>query len=382
MATLALAGACLKATEERPAEPLPPVSAAASVDKAVATTGDVITYSVVVEHDAKIKVEVPEAGAAIAGFRIIDTGTDPAVTKKGRTTVKRWYTLRADLVGSYILPPVVVRYREPEVPGTAPQGSAEKGNHPVIGREGPQGGEGSLRDTPPRTAAADDGGTTEKAPGTPAGAPTVTETESARDDSGIKTLSTSEIFVEVKSVLPKDGEAKDIRDLKPIIVPKKPVWPWVAGGAGLLLLMIGVGAVVWYRRRRRPIVVPPPPPHEVAYAALDALRNTDFANPEAVRQYFYALSEILRAYIEGRFALNATDLTTEEILPHIADLPLLASEQRGKLKEFLFATDLVKYAQHEPKKEEIEAAYDRALTFVETTTERPNEAQPNGAGLS
>jgi hypothetical protein len=195
----------------------------------------------------------------------------------------------------------------------------------------------------------------------------------------VKTLSTSEIFLEVKSVLPKDGEAKDIRDLKPLIVPKKPLWPWFAGAGAVVLIAVGVGGYVWYRRRRRAIVVPPPPPHEVAYAALDALRNTDFADPEAVRQYFYSLSEILRAYIEGRFTLNATDLTTEEILPRLVDLPLLSTDQRGKLKEFLFTTDLVKYAQHEPQKAEIETAYDRALTFVETTAERPTEAQPDGA---
>jgi len=130
-------------------------------------------------------------------------------------------------------------------------------------------------------------------------------TTGADDAGGFKTLSTSEIFLEVKSVLPKDGEAKDIRDLKPLIVPKKPVWPYLAAGGAFLVLGLAVGALVWARRRRKQLVVPPPPPHEVAYAALDALRNTDFTNREAVEAYFYALSEILRTYIEGRFTLNA-----------------------------------------------------------------------------
>ena len=171
-------------------------------------------------------------------------------------------------------------------------------------------------------------------------------------------------------MLPKDGEAKEIRDLKALVPMKKRVWPLIAGAAGVVALLAATGIYLWYRRRKRQIIVPPPPPHEVAFAALDALRQTDFTNPEAVRQYFYALSEILRAYIEGRFALNATDLTTEEILPRLVHLPVLSSEQRGKLREFLTSTDLVKYGQHDATKHEIEGSYERALTFVEATAER------------
>ena len=350
LAAVLAASACAKqAQTDKPAEPLPPVSASTAVDKAVATTGDVITYTVTVEHDAKIQVDIPEPGAQIAGLRIIDTGGDPATTKKGRTYVRRWYKLRADLVGAYILPPVTLHYRDPtpQPQPTPPRTGAD--------RVAPQGSEG-----PPR----------------PSG-----ETDPEKQAvGGDKTVSTSEIFIEVKSVLPADGEAKDIRDLKPLVVPKKPVWPWLAGAGAIVFLGAGIGAWIWVRRRKRRLVVPPPPPHEIAFAALDALRNTDFTNPEAVRQYFYALSEVLRAYIEGRFTLNATDLTTEEILPRLADLPLLSSEQRAKLREFLVATDLVKYAQYQAGKPEIESAYERALTFVETT--RPAEPQSTTASAS
>ena len=53
-----------------------PVEARAAVDRAVATTGDLITYSIVVEHDPSYEIEVSEAGAEIAGFRITDVGLD------------------------------------------------------------------------------------------------------------------------------------------------------------------------------------------------------------------------------------------------------------------------------------------------------------------
>ncbi|MBI5507131.1 MAG: hypothetical protein HY903_00130 [Deltaproteobacteria bacterium] len=310
---LGVVGGCTPATAPAtPATPEPPVRATASVDKAVATTGDVLTYQVTVDHDAGLVVSAPEPGANIAGMRITDTGAETPVTKNGRTTMKRWYKLRADLVGSYVLPPVVVRY--------TPRADA---------------------------AAAVDG--------------------SAKEPAAQQTVSTSEIFIEVKSVLPKDGEAKDIRDLKPLAPLPRARWPYVAGSAALVAALV-IGLALWWRRRhRKALVVPPPPPHEVAYAALDLLRQTDFSRPEAVRQYYYGLSEILRTYVEGRFTLNATDLTTEEILPRLTELPQLPAAERVTLKEFLFATDAVKYTTREPTKTDIEQAYEKALAFVEAT---------------
>ena len=65
--------------------------------------------------------------------------------------------------------------------------------------------------------------------------------------------------------------------------------------------------------------------------ALDALRQTDFTDLEAVRDYYFRISEVLRAYIEGTFPLNATDLTTEEILPRLAEIAELESTlSRGR----------------------------------------------------
>ena len=80
MAVLTTAGAgCGPAGEEETGstEPLPPVEVRATVDKAVATTGDRITYTVAVQHQPGIEVEIPEIGAEIAGLRIIDSQVFP-----------------------------------------------------------------------------------------------------------------------------------------------------------------------------------------------------------------------------------------------------------------------------------------------------------------
>lgn len=321
---LILPGCQRQAEVVGPEETRAPVEVRASVDRAVATTGDLITFRVEVDYDPAWEVRIPEAGSEIAGFRIVDLGADEARESRGRVIASRYYRLRADLVGSYVLPPVTVAYR----PGPAMEPAAES----------------------PSEAAA--------------------PWSEAR---------TSEIFVEVESVLPAAGEAQDIRDLKPLRdVRRRPPWLWI--GLGVLAAMVLVLAAAWWveRRRRRPPLVPARPAHEIAFEALAALRATDFEDPRAVRRFYFRISEAIRAYVEGRFGCNATDLTTEEILVWL-DLGEGPDEtQGGQLERFLLDTDQVKFAHREPTEQDIESTYERALSFVEATRE-PDESLEEAA---
>ena len=75
----------------------------------------------------------------------------------------------------------------------------------------------------------------------------------------------------------------------------------------------------------------------------------------AVRAYYFSISEVLRSYIEARFGLNATDLTTEEILARMTtELSEIADDHRQILVDFLSETDRVKYDIHTPSETEIE----------------------------
>lgn len=337
-ALTALATACASPPPAaEPASPPPPVEARATVDRAVATTGDLITYTVTVEHDPDLAVTLPEPGSRIAGFRIVDVGREEPREVGGRIVEERWYRLRADLVGSYVLPPVTVTYRQVGQVGT------DDGVENAAGEEA--------------ESAAGDGGATREG-----------------------SIETSEIFVEVESVLPADGEAADIRDLKPLVPPEdRPPWVWIAAGGGGLLLAAGLFAAWWWRRRPPRPATPPVPAHEVAFAALDALRRTDFTDPAAVRRYYFALSEVVRTYVEARWGLNATDLTTEEILVALHELRGLPREPAGELRRFLRETDQVKFASHRPSEPEIAEAYERALSFVEATRPQPLEPESGEA---
>ncbi|MEM9408644.1 MAG: DUF4381 family protein, partial [Acidobacteriota bacterium] len=223
----------------------------------------------------------------------------------GRTVRRFWYRLRADLIGSYILPALRLDYT------------------------------------------------------------------TAEDQTG--SVETSEIFVEVESVLPEDGGATDIRDVKELRrVAEEPPWLWI-GLAALALLLAVAGW--WWRRRRRegPKPQPSQPAHEVAFEALAQLRQTDFDDLRALRRYYFEISEVLRTYVEARFGLNATDLTTEEIVPRLQGL--VEVHQEDLLRRFLVETDGVKYAARVPGAEQIESTYESALRFVEETV--PAEDEPS-----
>lgn len=94
------------------AEALPPVEAMAQVDRATATTGDPIRYTLTATSDPQIDVTIPEMGAQISGLRIIDIGSTGPLERDGRKVMSRWYELRADVVGSYIIPGAVFTYRD------------------------------------------------------------------------------------------------------------------------------------------------------------------------------------------------------------------------------------------------------------------------------
>ncbi len=303
---LGLVGFSQEPKEQAAPDNRPSVEASASVDKAIATTGDVITYRVTLNHKPGVSVSLPEVGSEIAGLRIIDFGRDKSPESDERVEVTAWYQLRGDLVGSYILPSIKIPFQE----GTG--ADLQKG-----------------------------------------------------------TIETSEIFLEIKSVLPKDGSATDIRGLKKLRTVKSPT-PWGLYGAFAAALLALIGFLIWRSRRsREEIVVPAAPAHEIAFEALNHLRSTDFSSAEAVRRYYFSLSGVVRTYVENRFGMNATDLTTEELVPLIQhDLPV-ESPLKNQLRSFLESTDAIKFGGSAAQESDIERVYEQALSFVEATVPKP-----------
>ncbi len=183
-----------------------------------------------------------------------------------------------------------------------------------------------------------------------------------------------ETLVEIASLLKRAPNATDIRDIKP---PEEPPIDWrpyyAIAGALAVLALLGFAAQRLLRRRRRTAVGPPPrPAHEIAHEELARLRARGLPEQGAFKEYYSALTGIVRGYLEQRFRLRAPEMTTEEFLMVTArGGAALQSSHRALLGDFLGESDLVKFARHHPTLADAERAYGAATRFVDETTEGP-----------
>ncbi|MEO6026680.1 MAG: hypothetical protein ABIR79_07440 [Candidatus Binatia bacterium] len=179
-----------------------------------------------------------------------------------------------------------------------------------------------------------------------------------------------ETLVEIASLLAKEPNARDIRDIKP---PEEPPVDWrpiyLVVGSLAAFALIGFLVLRFLSRSQRIAAGPPPrPAHEIAHEELARLRARGLAEEGAFKEYYSALTGIIRTYLEHRFRLRAPEMTTEEFLMVTArGAASLQSSHRALLGDFLSESDLVKFARHHPTLADAERAYGAAARFVDET---------------
>lgn len=170
--------------------------------------------------------------------------------------------------------------------------------------------------------------------------------------------------------------ANDIRDIAPPVeIPSGWEWLWWALGA-LAIVILFLAAWRYWRRQKvlAPFVIEIPA-HERARRKLEAALDL-FDQP---KPFCTIVSDAVRLYLEERFGLRAPERTTEEFLTDLGKSVALTQVQKGSLKEFLSACDMVKFAKYEPQRPELEVLYKSALRLIEETEPRPqttNSAEP------
>jgi hypothetical protein len=162
--------------------------------------------------------------------------------------------------------------------------------------------------------------------------------------------------------------AEDIRDIRgPKAVPGS--WIVPAALAGALLVALCAYAI-WVRRRRgtrrRTLTL--------SEQTLERLEGTrPLMRPATVREFGIAASEVIRDYIEKRFAVVATQRTTEEFLQALLQSPNEAlASHRSLLAEFLHQCDFVKFAGASLAVADMESLFRSARGFVLETAEPPS----------
>jgi hypothetical protein len=174
------------------------------------------------------------------------------------------------------------------------------------------------------------------------------------------------------SALARADDIRDIRGPKSIF----PVWLAVALAVAAVIL-IAAGYALWRRRRRRPARVLQP--FELALEKLEQIRP--LMTPSTVREYSIGISDVVRGYIEARFNVTATHLTTEEFLHGLlAERGRSLVSHRDLLAHFLEHCDMAKFAAVSLSMPIMQELHDSARGFViETSKSTPAPAEPGPA---
>ena len=119
-------------------------------------------------------------------------------------------------------------------------------------------------------------------------------------------MATVPLELEVIPVPRRPGEADDIRGIKdPMGFQSPPLWPKVL--AALLLVAALIALILWLKGRSEEteeMVYTPLDAYEDALARLKDLRERRDSKEIDVKSYHYGFAEVLRIYLERRFAFT------------------------------------------------------------------------------
>ncbi len=191
---------------------------------------------------------------------------------------------------------------------------------------------------------------------------------------------TNALLLEVQTV-PTDTAESSVRDIKPIFEEKfdwKAYLPYVYWGAGILAVLLIILFIILYTvRKKKPVPVvkgPSEPPHITAIRTLKGIEEQKIWKEGKYKEYYTAITDVLRIYIEGRYRVHAMELTTDEIL-QVMRGQVIDLESKRKLQQILELADYVKFAKVTPIEVENEITLTNAFDFVNGTSREENEEE-------
>lgn len=148
----------------------------------------------------------------------------------------------------------------------------------------------------------------------------------------------------------------------------------------ILLALLAVAFLVWaiIRYKRTGMLLKPKPqpsPYETAIKRLNNLKQAQLWEQGLERDYFTQLTDILREYLQGRFGINAMEMTSAQIMDTLKGQKDLDS-QKDYVEQILRVADFVKFAKMRPLPDDNIEAFTNALRFVEET--KPVETTEKG----
>lgn len=194
-------------------------------------------------------------------------------------------------------------------------------------------------------------------------------------------LLTEPLYLKVNTVA-TDTSLTKIKDIKPPY--DEPFdWKWYLPYAywilGILAIAIIITIVIVKLSKKKPqevVVIEKPkiPAHVTALATLEKIKEEAIWKDNKTKEYYSAIADTVRLYIEERFNINALELTSDEIIK-IFKSQVVDAESKSKLNQILTLSDFVKFAKQIPIEAEHTLTLNNAFDFVRGTL-REEEIKP------
>lgn len=119
------------------------------------------------------------------------------------------------------------------------------------------------------------------------------------------------------------------------------------------------------------------PPHVIALEALENLRQKKLWQQSKYKEYYTELTDVLREYLERRYAINAQEMVSEEIIAELKQAAI-STDFIQSVSSTLLTADLVKFAKEKPMSDVNQQAFDNIYVFVKNTAVYINNQAEKG----
>lgn len=169
---------------------------------------------------------------------------------------------------------------------------------------------------------------------------------------------------------------KGFIDIKSNLEPEFSIWEYKNEIyiALSIIVFIAILFFIWnkyFKNRRSEEVAeedfdPAIEPHILAIGSLKKLEEKQLWQNGKIKQYYTELTDVLRIYIKRCFKIEATEMTSDEIISSFS-YKRINSELIDKLRLIFTTADFVKFAKAKPVANENEEALTLATNFVNGT---------------
>ena len=191
---------------------------------------------------------------------------------------------------------------------------------------------------------------------------------------------TPPIAVKIVSVISTGGGKDSVKDIRPIknVISLAPhlLRSIVLGGLAFILSVILAVRIILRRKKRKSPEDPEAhlAAHRRAELELERLQKKELLLSGKIKEHYSELSAILKRYLDRRYKLLTSDLTTAEV-GALLKRNNFESSVCAKVMEILEASDLVKFANWNPPRALGDQLAQHFLNLVEETRQEENPVE-------